>query len=215
MLRPALVLFVALTLITGIVYPLAVTGFAQTAFPHQANGSLIDAAGKPASGENARGSSLIGQDFSAGDPKESAKFFWGRLSATGPVPYTAFNGAAATGSSGSNLASSNPGLVDNARARIAALAAADAAVGYTRQAGTAIPIDLVTASGSGLDPHVSPAAIEYQLPRVAHARSVAEQDLRTLVAKYTTNRAGGVLGEPVVNVLELNLAFERRSMGKE
>jgi K+-transporting ATPase ATPase C chain len=203
-LRPALVLFVSLSLITGIIYPLAITGFAQVAFPSKANGSLVMAAdGKVV------GSSLIGQDFSAGDAKDSAKWFWGRPSATGPVPYTALNLEKGTGSSGSNLAPSNPALLDNVKARIDALAAADAAVTYARPASQGIPVDLVTASGSGLDPHISPAAAEYQGPRVAKALGLTEGAVRALVRKHTTGRTLGLLGEPVVNVLELNLDCER------
>lgn len=191
-----------LTLVTGVVYPLAVTGIAQGLLSRQANGSIItDSAGK------AIGSSLIGQDFSAGDAKNAAKWFWGRPSATGPVPYTSFNADKSTGSSGSNLGPTNPALVDNVKARVEALNAADAAVGFSRGAGS-IPIDLVTASGSGLDPHISPAAAEYQVARVAKARGISEEATRKLVQSHTTARTVGLLGEPVVNVLELNLALE-------
>lgn len=199
-LRPAVVLFLALTVITGVVYPLAITGVAQVAMPEKANGSII-------MGKDGRpiGSALIGQEFSAGDPKETAKWFWGRPSATSPVPYTSLNLDKSTGSSGSNLAPTNPALIDNINARLAALAAADAAAGYQRPAGSRAPVDLVTASGSGLDPEISPAAAEYQLPRVAKARGLSEAGVRTLLAKHTTARRLGVLGEPTVNVLELNL----------
>lgn len=201
--RPALVIFAGLTLITGVVYPLAVTGIAQGLFSRQANGSIInDSAGK------AIGSSLIGQDFSAGEPKDTAKWFWGRPSATGPVPYTSFNADKSTGSSGSNLGPTNPTLVDNVKARVEALNAADTAVGLVRVTNSArIPIDLVTASGSGLDPHISPASAEYQLARVAKARGLSEDVVRRLVSQHTQGRAVGFLGEPVVNVLGLNLAL--------
>lgn len=202
-LRPALVLFAILSLITGLIYPLAITGIAQVAFAHKANGSIITSNdGTPI------GSSLIGQDWStpaSGEPKDAAKWFWGRPSVTGPVPYTALNIEKGTGSGGSNLASTNPVLIDNVRARIAALIAADAAVGYVRTADQTIPVDLVTSSASGLDPHISPGAAEYQVPRIAKARGLDEEAVRVLVAKHTVGRAMGVLGEPVVNVLELNL----------
>lgn len=205
-LRPALVLFAILTLITGVVYPLTITGVAQVAFTDKANGSIITGKdGKPV------GSALIGQDFSAGDPKDAAKWFWGRPSATGPVPYTALNLDKGTGSSGSNLAPSNPALIDNVKARIDAMSAADAAVGLKRNSpgseswATPIPIDLVTSSASGLDPHISLAAAEYQVPRVAKAQGMSEKTVRQLVTKYASGRTVGVLGEPVVNVLELNL----------
>lgn len=197
LLRPALVVFIALSIITGILYPLAVTGIAQLAFPAQANGSIIQKDGKPI------GSSLIGQDFSA-----EPKYFWGRLSATGPVPYTAFNADKATGSSGSNLGPINPTLVDNAKARIDQLNAADATAGYARPAGQRVPIDLVTSSGSGLDPHISLAAAEYQLPRVAKARGKTEKEIRAALSAHTEGRQFGLFGEPVVNVLELNLALD-------
>lgn len=196
-LRPALVVFVLLSLVTGVLYPLAVTGVGQLVFPSQANGSILAKDGTPV------GSSLIGQEFS-GD----AKYFWGRLSATSPVPYTAFNADKATGSSGSNLGPTNPALVDAARARIDAMKAADAAVGYARPADQLVPIDLVTSSASGLDPHISLAAAEYQVPRVARSRGVPEEQVRALVESHSQGRALGVLGEPVVNVLELNLALD-------
>lgn len=205
-LRPALVLFAILTLITGVVYPLAITGIAQVAFADKANGSIIT--GKDG---KAIGSELIGQDFSAGDPKDAAKWFWGRPSATGPVPYTALNLDKGTGSSGSNLAPTNPALIDNVKARINALAAADSSVGYARAAAQPIPVDLVTSSASGLDPHISPAAAEYQVPRIAKARGMSEEAVRALVIKHSTSRTLGVLGEPVVNVLELNLDLKQQS----
>jgi len=189
--RPALVALVALTLITGVIYPLLVTGIAQVAFPFQANGSIITGAdGKPV------GSALIGQQFD--DPK----YFWGRLSATGPVPYTAFNTDKLTGSSGSNYGPLNPALKDAVQARIDALKAADP------RNTLAIPVDLVTASASGLDPQISPAAAEYQVSRVAQARGLDAAKVRELVAQHTDGRTLGILGEPRVNVLELNLALD-------
>ncbi len=183
-LRPALVAVLALTLVTGVVYPLAVTGLAQLFFPTQANGSLVTANGRVA------GSALIGQPFD--DPK----YFWGRPSATAPYPYNA------AASSGSNLGPSNPALPQAVQARIAALRAADP--GNTAP----IPVDLVTASASGLDPDISPAAAEYQVPRVARLRGLDPAVVRALVAQYTRGRDLGVLGEPRVNVLELNLALD-------
>lgn len=198
LLRPALVVFALLTLVTGVAYPLVITGVAQAVFPRQANGSIIREGGEPV------GSSLIGQDFSAGDPKDAARWFWGRPSATGPVPYTSFNADKGSGSSGSNLAPSNPALVDNVAARIAALAAADEAAGYARPTSERVPIDLATSSSSGLDPHISPAAAAYQAPRVAVARGMTEDAVRQLVRKHTQGRTLGILGEPVVNVLALN-----------
>lgn len=199
-LRPALVLFAILSLITGVVYPLAITGIAQVAFADKANGSII-------TGKEGKtiGSELIGQDFSAWDPKDAAKWFWGRPSATGPVPYTALNLDKGTGSSGSNLAPTNPALIENVKARIDALAAADSSVGYARAAAQPIPVDLVTSSASGLDPHISPAAAVYQVPRIAKARGMSEEAVQALVTKHTTGRTLGVLGEPLVNVLQLNL----------
>ncbi len=196
LLRPAIVLFVLLTVVTGVAYPLAITGIAQLVLPEQANGSLISKGG------NAVGSALIGQEFS--DPKH----FWGRLSATGPVPYSPFNADKSTGSSGSNLAPTNPTLVDNVKARIEALKAADAAVGYQRSESLAVPVDLVTSSGSGLDPHISPAAADYQVGRVAKARGMSEAQVRAILGQHTKGRQFGVLGEPVINVLELNLALD-------
>jgi K+-transporting ATPase ATPase C chain len=190
-LRPALVALVALTIITGIIYPLLVTGIAQVAFPFQANGSIITRSdGTPA------GSALIGQQFD--DPK----YFWGRLSATAPVPYTAFNADKLTGSSGSNYGPLNPALIEAVQARIDALKAADPANSAP------IPVDLVTASGSGLDPQISPAAAEYQAGRVAQARGLDVARVRELVAQHTEGRTFGILGEPRVNVLELNLALD-------
>lgn len=192
-LRPALVVFAALTVITGVAYPLVVTGVAQTLFPKQANGSLIESGSGPAAG-----SSLLGQPFS------KPEYFWGRLSGTSPVPYTAFNADKTTGSSGTNFATTNPALLDAAKARIDALKAADAAAGYVRSADELIPVDLVTASGSGLDPHISPAAAAYQAPRVAAARKLPITEVNAAIARNTSGRQLGVLGEPVVHVLNLN-----------
>ena len=189
--RPALGSLVLLTLLTGVVYPLLVTGVAQVAFPVQANGSLLrDAQGQ------VRGSALIGQPFD--DPR----YFWGRLSATGTHPYNSFHAASLTASAGSNLGPRNPALTDAAQARIDALRAADP------QAAGPVPVDLVTASASGLDPHISPAAAEFQVRRVAQARGLPAPQVRALVARYTEGRQFGVLGEPRVNVLELNLALD-------
>ncbi len=195
-LRPTIVVFALLTLVTGVLYPLAITGIAQAAFRSQANGSIIEVGGTPI------GSSLLGQEFT--EPRH----FWGRLSATSPVPYTAFNADKATGSSGSNLGPTNPALIDAVKSRIDALKAADAAAGYQRPADQRIPVDLVTASGSGLDPHISLAAAQYQVPRVAKARGASEETIRAAVQRHTQPRQLGILGEPVVNVLELNLDLD-------
>lgn len=182
--RPALVLFAVLTLVTGVAYPLVVTGVAQTVFPAEAAGSLIVKDGKPV------GSSLIGQSFS--DPKN----FWGRPSATGPMA----NNASA--SSGSNQGPLNPALLDAVKGRVEALRAADP--GNTAP----VPVDLVTASASGLDPHISPAAAGYQVARVAKARGLAAEKVQALVAQQTEAPLLAFLGEPQVNVLKLNLALE-------
>ncbi len=183
-LRPALTLFGLLTLLTGVLYPLAMTGLAQAFFPWQANGSLLRRDGKPV------GSALIGQAFS--DPG----YFWGRPSATIPFPYN----AAASG--GSNLGPNNPALWAAVAARVAALH-------RVNPANTApVPVDLATASGSGLDPHISPAAADYQAARVARARGLDEAVVRRLIAEATEERTFGVLGEPRVNVLRLNLALD-------
>jgi K+-transporting ATPase ATPase C chain len=182
--RPAFVLLLLFSLITGVAYPLAVTGIAQVAFPHQANGSLIEIDGRTV------GSALIGQPFD--DPK----YFWSRRSATSPVAYNA--GA----SSGSNLGPTNSALVDAVQGRVQELRAADP--GNTAP----VPIDLVTASGSGLDPHISPAAAEYQAPRVARVRGLPLDQVSRLVAEHVDGRTFGMLGEPRVNVLRLNLALD-------
>jgi K+-transporting ATPase ATPase C chain len=183
-LRPALVLFLALTLVTGLAYPLLVTALGQALFPAQAAGSLIVKDGK------AVGSALIGQSFT--DPAH----FWGRPSATGAFP----NNAAASG--GSNLGPLNPALVDAVKARIQALREADP--GNT----AAVPVDLVTASASGLDPHISVAAARYQVQRVAAARNLPVEKVEALVEQATERPLFGLLGEPGVNVLRLNLALE-------
>jgi K+-transporting ATPase ATPase C chain len=190
-LRPAIVSLLLFTLITGVIYPLAVTGIAQAVFPHQANGSLIAQDGKVV------GSELIGQSFD--DPK----YFWGRLSATGTFPYNAFNAENLTASSGSNYGPLNPDLMEAVKARIAALKAADP------ENTAPIPVDLVTASGSGLDPNISVAAALYQAPRVARTRGLSEEAVRALVNQYTVGRQFGILGEPRVNVLDLNLALNK------
>jgi K+-transporting ATPase ATPase C chain len=182
-LRPALVLFGALTVLTGLAYPLVVTGAAQALFPAQAHGSLVLREGKPV------GSTLIGQNFA--NPEN----FWGRPSATAPMPYNA------AGSSGSNQGPLNPALVDAVKGRIEALRAAD-------PDNTApVPVDLVTASASGLDPHISPAAAHYQLARVSRARKLPVAQVQALLAQYTEPPLFGVLGESRVNVLQLNLAL--------
>jgi K+-transporting ATPase ATPase C chain len=183
-LRPALVVFAVLTALTGLAYPLVVTGIGQAAFPEQAAGSLILRDGKPV------GSSLIGQNFS--DPK----FVWGRPSATGPYPNNA------TASSGSNQGPLNPALIDAVKGRIEALRAADP--GNTAQ----VPVDLVTASASGLDPHISVAAAQYQAARVAKARGLPAAQVQQLIEKHTEGRLFGFLGEPRVNVLQLNLSLD-------
>ena len=182
-LRAALVLLGALTLLTGVAYPLLITGVAQAAFPRQANGSLIVRDGK------AVGSALIGQPF------DDAKYFWSRPSGTTP----AYNAQASTGT---NLGPTNPALTDAAKQRIDALRSADPGNDAP------VPVDLVTSSGSGLDPHISPAAAAYQVHRVAKARGLAEAKVRDLVAQHTDGPGLGVFGEPGVNVLELNLALD-------
>ena len=183
-LKTSLVLFTALTFLTGIAYPLLVTGLAQSLFPVQAHGSLILRDGK------AIGSTLIGQNFT--DPAH----FWGRPSATGPMA----NNAAASG--GSNLGPMNSALSDAVKARVAALRAADPLNT------AAVPVDLVTASASGLDPHISLAAAQYQLGRVATARKLSTEAVQVLIDQATQRPLLGLLGEPVVNVLQLNLALD-------
>lgn len=183
-LRPALMTLVLLTLLTGLLYPLAVTGLAHIFFPHQANGSLIVRDGKIV------GSELIGQPFDA------RRHFWSRPSATAPFPYNA------AASSGSNLGPTNPALISAVKGRIAALKAADP------DNQSPIPVDLVTASASGLDPHISLAAADYQVQRVTRARGMDERVVRRLVAEHTESRQFGLLGEPRVNVLQLNLALD-------
>ncbi len=182
--KPALRLFLALTVLTGVIYPLLVTGLAQGLYPRRANGSLIFRHGR------AVGSKLIGQPF------DNPDYFWGRPSATSPVPYNA------NASSGSNLGPTNPALVASVQARIHTLREADP--GNTRP----IPVDLVTASASGLDPHISPAAAEYQIPRVAGQRGLSPETLEAIVKKHTRGRFLGLLGEPAVNVLEVNLELD-------
>jgi potassium-transporting ATPase KdpC subunit len=182
--RPALVILTLMTLLTGVAYPALVTAVAQVAFPSQANGSLIVVNGSVV------GSALIGQPF------DEPRYFWGRPSATAPYPY---NAAASTGS---NLGPTNPALTDAVATRIAALRAAGA------PANQPVPADLVTASGSGLDPDISVAAALYQAPRVARVRGLTEDTVRELIAQHTTARQFGVLGEARINVLQLNLALD-------
>lgn len=187
--RPAVIMLLAMTVLTGGIYPLAVTGIAQIAFPHQANGSLMRQS------DRAVGSELIGQPFS------KPEYFWGRLSATTPVPYNA------AASSGSNYGPLHPALAEAVAARAFAL----------RQfpvPDDKIPVDLVTASGSGLDPHISPAAAEFQIPRIAAMRKLSEEKMRSLVRQQTEGRQLGVLGEPRVHVLRLNLALDEMPMEK-
>lgn len=184
LLRPAIVLLAIFTVWTGVLYPLAVTAVAQVVFPNQANGSLIR------QGDRIVGSALIGQPFD--DPR----YFWGRPSATAPMAYNA------AASVGSNLGPTNPALVAAVQTRLAALQAVDPA--NTQP----VPVDLVTASASGLDPHISVAAAYYQVPRVARARGMADEAVRTLVEQATAGRQLGFLGEPRVDVLKLNLALD-------
>ncbi len=183
-LRISLLMLLVFTVLTGVLYPLAVTGIAQAVFPRQANGSLIRQHGQVI------GSALIGQPF------RSPRYFWSRPSATAPFPDNSL------ASGGSNLGPTNPVLLQQVKARIAALHAADPSQHAP------IPVDLVTASGSGLDPDISPAAALYQVPRIARLRHLSEQRVRALVTRYTTLRQLGFLGEPRVNVLELNLALD-------
>ncbi len=202
--RAAVVALVMFTLLTGVVYPAVVTGLAQVLFPVQANGSLVtNGAGE------VTGSSFIGQEF------DQPQYFWGRLSATGPVAYNA------AASAGSNLGPLNPALIGSGTdsginadidsggkvpARVAQLRAAAAAAGVPAQ--EPVPVDLVTASGSGLDPHISPAAAHYQAPRVAAMRGISLEEVEALIAQHTEGRTFGLLGEPRVNVLLLNMALD-------
>jgi K+-transporting ATPase ATPase C chain len=188
--RPAVSLFLLLTAITGIVYPLAVTGIAKVAFGDQADGSLIVKDGKVI------GSSLIGQNFS------EPKYFWGRPSATSPQPYNA------SASSGSNQGPLNPALVDAVKGRIDALKAADP------DNTLPIPADLVTASASGIDPHISPEAAAYQVGRIAGQRNLPTADVKALVSQHTEGRQWGIFGESRVNVLQLNIALDSLSSSK-
>lgn len=183
-LRPTIVVFILLTLVTGVIYPAVVTAVAQVAFPRQANGTLIERDGKPI------GSSLIGQNFSG------PGYFWSRPSSAGSTGYDAAN------SSGSNLGPSHPGLAEAVKGRVAALRAADPGNDAP------VPIDLVTASASGLDPHISVAAAEFQSGRVARTRGMDAAAVRKLIEEHTEGRTLGVLGEPRVNVLQLNIALD-------
>ena len=189
LLRQSIVMLLLMTVITGVAYPLAATGLAQLIFPQQANGSLIEKNGKPI------GSALIGQSFT------DAKYFWGRPSATSPNP----NNAAS--SSGSNTGPTNPALIDTIKQRIDALHAVDPGNKAP------VPVDLITASGSGLDPDISPAAAQYQLARVAQARKLSVSQVQALVDQSTSGRTLGILGEPRVNVLKLNLALDSSQHG--
>ncbi len=182
--RPAIVLFVLLAVLTGLIYPFALTGLAQSVLPWQANGSLLDHEGQPI------GSARIGQPFD--DPR----YFWGRPSATWPFSYNAAS------SSGSNYGPLSSALMNEVEVRIAALKAADPGNDQP------IPVDLVTSSGSGLDPDISPAAARYQAQRVARVRGLSERQIIALVQQHTEGRTLGILGEPRVNVLELNLALD-------
>ncbi|MFM0220838.1 potassium-transporting ATPase subunit KdpC [Paraburkholderia dipogonis] len=184
LIRPVLVLFILMTVITGVVYPVVVTALGRGAFAAQAGGSLIEKNGKPV------GSKLIGQQFDA------PYYFWGRLSATSPMPYNAQS------SGGSNLGPTNPALADELKGRLDALKAAG------NDMSQPVPVDLVTSSGSGLDPQISPAAAAYQVERVAKARSLPVDQVRDLVASNTQGRQFGILGEARVNVLQLNLALD-------
>ena len=188
-LRISIILLICMTFLTGVIYPVVVTVIAQSVFPHQANGSILTMDSK------AVGSKLIGQSFSRPD------YFWGRLSATAPFPYNA------AASSGSNYGPMHPDLTKNAEARIASLKQHDTEV-------TTIPVDLVTTSASGLDSQISPAAAEVQVRRVASARKISEDEVRVLVRRHTAVRQFGLLGEPGVNVLQLNLALDRLARGE-
>ena len=187
--RPLIVIFAVLTVVTGLAYPAVMTAVGQTAFHDQANGSLLQENGKLV------GSRLIGQQFDA------PQYFWGRLSATSPMPYNAL------ASGGSNLGPTNPALLDEVKGRLDALKAAGTDMSKP------VPVDLVTSSGSGLDPEISPAAAAYQIERVAKARQLAPNDVQALVDRYTSGRQFGVLGEARVNVLQLNLALDEMKRG--
>jgi len=187
--RAALTVVGLLVLLTGVVYPAVVTVVAQGVFPHQANGSILERDGKPV------GSALIGQAFDA------PQYFWGRPSATAPAPYQA------DASAGSNLGPTNPAQWEAVRRRLEAIRRA-----HPDQVGP-VPVELVTASASGLDPHISPAAAEYQVGRVARARGLSVAEVRRVVALHTEDRTFGLLGEPRVNVLTLNLALDGRDSG--
>jgi K+-transporting ATPase ATPase C chain len=188
--RPLLTLFGLLVLITGVIYPILVTGLSQAFFPFQANGSLVLQNNKVV------GSELIGQDFTG------EKYFWGRPSATSGRPYNAFDSKMLTGSSGSNLGPLSKYLIQSIQSRVDKFHITDPGNSLL------IPVDLVTASGSGLDPHISLDAAYYQISRVARARGMTEADIATLVDRFTENRQFGFLGEPRVNVLMLNLALD-------
>lgn len=193
--RPAIVVFLILTAVTGLAYPLLVTGISALVFPWQANGSVLkNSAGKPV------GSRLIGQYFS------QPEYFWPRPSATSPVPYTAYNAALGDCGTGSNLGPTNPALFAAVQRRVMRLRAADPAEKRP------VPVDLVTSSASGLDPDISPAAAFYQVPRVAEARRLPVAEVKTLVKHFISGRDFGILGAPRVNVLELNLALDRLSL---
>ncbi|PRY07184.1 potassium-transporting ATPase subunit KdpC [Paraburkholderia sp. BL25I1N1] len=189
LLRPLIVIFAVLAAVTGLAYPAVMTAVGQAAFHDQANGSLLEQDGKVV------GSKLIGQQFDA------PQYFWGRLSATSPMPYNA------QGSGGSNLGPTNPALLDEIRGRLDALKAAGTDMSKP------VPVDLVTSSGSGLDPEISPAAAAYQIERVAKARKLAANDVQALVDRYTSGRQFGILGEPRVNVLQVNLALDEMKHG--
>lgn len=189
--RPALVIFFVLSILCGVMYPLAITGIGQVAFAHQAAGGLVDRAGQPANTDKAVGSLLIGQAFSA------PAYFWGRPSATSPMPNNA------TASSGANQGPLNPALIDAVKSRIDALKTADPANS------AAIPVDLVTASASGLDPDISVAAAYYQAARVARARKLPLDTVTGAIERLKTGQHLGFLGEPIVNVLALNIALDQ------
>ena len=187
--RPLIVIFAVLTAVTGLAYPAVMTAVGQAAFNNEANGSMLEQSGKVV------GSKLIGQQFDA------PQYFWGRLSATSPMPYNP------QGSGGSNLGPTNPALLDEVKGRIDALKAAGTDMSKP------VPVDLVTSSGSGLDPEISPAAAAYQIERVAKARKLAANDVQALVDRYTSGRQFGIFGEPRVNVLQLNLALDEMKQG--